>query len=219
MPKGAASARHRRRRRLGRRAPQRRGRARRDLSGDGQQRDDVRRARLCGGSSAAGGGAPVARQAAGDPRARGLLPAVRVADLGHRPDLPRAARDRRRTRAGAGARGARLAQADAGARREGRLGGAPAERAARRLGVPVCQPALPRRRRHRRGGDGDGSRAGRKPGSDFAAVDRARQGMDLRRAEQERRLGRVRRRQRVRAISTTSHSPITARCSIRRPRT
>ena len=43
--------------RLGRRAPQRRGRAGRDLSGDGQQRDDVRRARLSAGSSAAGGGA------------------------------------------------------------------------------------------------------------------------------------------------------------------
>ena len=91
---GRPSARHRRRRRLGGGAPQRRGRARCDLSGDGQQRDDVRRARLCGGSSAAGGGAPVGRQAAGDPRARGLLPAVRVADLGHRPDLSCAARDR-----------------------------------------------------------------------------------------------------------------------------
>ena len=57
--------------------------------------------------------------------------------------------------------GAGLAQAEAGARREGRLGGAPAERAARRLGVPICQPALSRRRRHRRGGDGDGPRARR----------------------------------------------------------
>ena len=36
------------------RAAQRRGRARRDLSGDGEQRDDVRRARLSAGPSAAG---------------------------------------------------------------------------------------------------------------------------------------------------------------------
>ena len=41
-----APARHRSRGRLGRRAAQRRRRARRDLPGDGQQRDDVRRARL-----------------------------------------------------------------------------------------------------------------------------------------------------------------------------
>ena len=41
FPKGCASARHRRRGGLGRRAAQRRGRTRRDLPGHGQQRDDV----------------------------------------------------------------------------------------------------------------------------------------------------------------------------------
>ncbi len=54
---------------------------------------------------------------------------------------------------------AELAEAAAGARREGRLGGAEAGRAARRLGVPVQQRPLPRCRRHRRRGDGDGPRA------------------------------------------------------------
>jgi squalene-hopene/tetraprenyl-beta-curcumene cyclase len=48
--------------------------------------------------------------------------------------------------------------------------------------------------------------------------DRARPRMDRGHAEPRRRLGRVRRRQRN-TTSTTSRSPITARCSIRRPRT
>ena len=43
-------------------------------------------------------------------------------------------------------------------RRAGRLEGGAAGRAARRLGVPIRQPALSGSRRHRRGGDGDGPR-------------------------------------------------------------
>ena len=81
------------------RAAQRRGRARRDLPGDGQQRDDVRRARLSGGPSAARDRPAVDREAAGGARRRGLLPALRLAGLGHRARLPRAARGRRRARA------------------------------------------------------------------------------------------------------------------------
>ena len=54
---------------------------------------------------------------------------------------------------------ARLAAAAAGARRRRRLGGATPGRAARRLGLPIRQPALSRSRRHRRRGDGDGPRA------------------------------------------------------------
>ena len=50
-----ASACDRERSRLGRRTAQRRRRPRRDLSSDGKQRDDVRRARLSAGPSAAGG--------------------------------------------------------------------------------------------------------------------------------------------------------------------
>src|SRR5579862_1202255 len=68
---------------------------------------------------------------------------------------------------------------------------------ARRLGIPVRQCALSRRRRYRRRRHGDGSR----PGSDrrqrlryFAG---AGKGMDCRHAERERRLGRVRCRQRI----------------------
>ena len=100
----------------------------------------------------------IGREAAGGARARGLLPALRLAGVGHRAHLPRAARGRRRARAGAGAQGSRLAGAEADPRRQGRLGGAAARRAAGRLGVPIRQSALSRCRRHRRGGDGDGSR-------------------------------------------------------------
>ena len=53
----------------------------------------------------------------------------------------------------------RLAQALAGARREGRLDRAAPERAPRRLGLPVQQRALSRSRRHGGGRDGDGPRA------------------------------------------------------------
>ena len=53
---------------MGRRAPQRRGRSRRDLPGDGEQRDDVRRAGLSEASSATRDRARVDREAAGDAR-------------------------------------------------------------------------------------------------------------------------------------------------------
>ena len=66
---------------------QRRGRPRRDFPGDGEQRDDVRRARLSGRSSAARDRAQIGREAVGRARARGLLPALRLADLGYRPHL------------------------------------------------------------------------------------------------------------------------------------
>ena len=101
FPKRLAAARDRPRGGVGQRAAQRRGRPRRDLPGDGEQRDDVRRARLSGRSSAARDRPPVDREAAGRARARGLLPALRLADLGHRARLPRAAGGRRRARAGA----------------------------------------------------------------------------------------------------------------------
>ena len=64
-PKMYAAARDRERGGVGRRAAQRRGRPRRDLSGDGEQRDDVRRAGLSAGPSAAGGRAAVGREASG----------------------------------------------------------------------------------------------------------------------------------------------------------
>ena len=131
-----------RRGRLRHRAAQRRGRPRRDLPGDGQQRDDVRRARLSAGPSAP-------RRS----RARSVekllvvkddeaycQPCVSpVWDTGAR--LPRAARSRRR--AGAVAQveqRARLAQAAADARRQGRLGrqrGRTCGRAAGRSSTPT----------------------------------------------------------------------------------
>ena len=201
------------------RAAQRRGRARRDFSGHGQQRDDVRRAGLSGGPSAARDRAQVDREAAG--RARATRPIASPAC--RRSGTPgwsatrcwkSAARARRRGQARP-----RLARAEADARRAGdwvvrrpdlRPGG---------WAFQYANSALSRRRRHRGGGHGDGSRA--EPvaaASDYrAAIARARR-MDRRHAERERRLGRVRRRQRVSTISTTFRSPITARCSIRRPR-
>ena len=129
---------------LGRRAAQRRRRPRRDLSGDGQQRDDVRRARAPGRSSAAGHRAKIGRETPRRARRRDLLPALRLADLGHRPCLPRAAGSRRRERGGAGQARPRLARADAGARRARRLERAPARSAAGRLGFPIRQSALSR---------------------------------------------------------------------------
>ena len=83
----AARPRDRQRGRLHRGAAERRRRAGRDLSADGQHRDDVRGARQARGLSAARRHAPGPRQAAGDRRARGLLPALRLAGVGHLADL------------------------------------------------------------------------------------------------------------------------------------
>ena len=102
--RAAAPPRDRRRRRLRDRAPQRRGRPRRDLSGDGERGADVRRARLPARPSRPRRGAPVDRAAAGRRRGRGLLPALPVAGLGHRARRPRAARSGRRGERRAGAR-------------------------------------------------------------------------------------------------------------------
>ena len=94
--------------------------------------------------------------------------------------------------------------------------------AARRLGVPIRQSALSRSRRHRGGGDGDGPRGSR------------RRHRRARRRIRRRSPGRANGSRACRAatapgplstpttpttISTTSRSPIMARCSTRRPRT
>ena len=90
-------------------------------------------------------------------RARGLLPALRVAGVGHRrsPAI-RCSRSATSARSRRPRKASRLAEAAADARRQRRLGGAAARRAAGRLGIPIRQSALSRPRRHRRGGDGDG---------------------------------------------------------------
>ena len=79
------------------------------------------------------------RQAAGDRRARGLLPALRLAGVGHRAELSCPDRSRQRSGAAAGQAGAGLAEAEAGAGRQGRLGREAAGGSPRRLGVPVQQ--------------------------------------------------------------------------------
>ena len=70
----------------------------------------------------------------------------------------------------------RLAHADAGARRARRLDRAAARSAAGRLGVPICQSALSRRRRHRRRRHGDGPHASAWSTPTIAtAIERARE--------------------------------------------
>ena len=58
--------------------------------------------------------------------------------------------------------GSRMAEAEAGPGRQGRLGGEAPGATSRRLGLPVQQRLLSRPRRHRGGGDGDGSRPARR---------------------------------------------------------
>ena len=115
--------------------------------------------------------------------------------------------------------GARLAEAEAGARPQGRLGREAPRRAAGRLGVPVQQRPLSRSRRHRRRGHGDGSHAAairqrriRRPRSPAAASgSRACRAATAAGPPSTSTISNI--------ISTTSRSPTTARCSIRRPRT
>ena len=95
FPNKVAAACDRPGRRLGERTAQRRGWPRRDFPGDGQQRDDVRCARRSRERSAPRHRAQIDRKAPRRASRRGLLPAVRVADLGYRPRLSRAARSRR----------------------------------------------------------------------------------------------------------------------------
>ena len=106
-----AQARDRPVRRLGDRAAQRHRRARRDLPGDGECREDVRGAGVSAGSSGPQDRARLARQAARRQGGRGLLPALRLAGVGHLAGRARAARSRRREGDGGGEPRARLAQA------------------------------------------------------------------------------------------------------------
>ena len=148
--------------------------------------------------SAARHRAPIDREASGRARRRGLLPALRVAGLGHRARLPCAAGSRRRRRVSAQvAARARLAGADAGARRATATG----PRGGRdvRPGGWAFQYANP----HYPDVDDTAvvamamDRVRGLPASRLSRRHRARAGMDRRHAERERRLGRLRCRQRV----------------------
>ena len=113
-------------------------------------RDDVRHARLSRPTTptppSPGGGA----QAAGGRGRPRLLPALPVAGVGHRPGRPRAGR-------GGGAAAPAVAAASDWLRGKqmldvvGDWACAGPQARARRLGVPVREPPLPRRGRHRRG--------------------------------------------------------------------
>src|SRR6185437_15793791 len=174
------------------RAAERRGRARRDLSRHGQFGDDVRRAGRAGERSAPRHCAQICRAAARRQGRRGLLPALRLAGVGHR--TRRACADGSAGRRQRGGKEPRMAEAPPGARREGRLGGGAPRRPPRRLGVPVQQRLLSRPRRHRGGGDGARPLEGARRLHDR---NRARPRMGRRPAVEERRLGRVRRGQRL----------------------
>ena len=218
MPKGSRKRAIDKARGVRHRAPQRHRRARRDLPGNGKFREDVCGARLSAGSSAPHDRARLARQASRRQGRRGLLPALRLAGVGYRAGRARAARSGRREGGCGCEQGPRLAQAAAGARREGRLDRAAAERAAGRLGVPVQQRALSRSRRHRRG---------RRWRWTACAASAAR-------SSTQRSSARANGSSACKAgtavaarstptttitISTTSRSRITARCSTRRPPT
>ena len=177
MPKRAAPARDRRGGRFRQRAAQWRGRARRHLSGDGERGDDVRLPRHAAERSArrhrAQSGAREAARARAGPR---LLPALPLAGVGHRPRGACAdgggRRARRRRRRGAASIGwsrcrCSIVAGDWAVRRP--------ERAAGRLGVPICQPALSRSRRHGDGGDRRCDRCDRRA---LSRADRARRRMD-----------------------------------------
>ena len=115
--------------------------------------------------------------------------------------------------------GARLAEAEAGARRQGRLGRETSRRAAGRLGVPVQQRLLSRSRRHRRRGDGDGPRAARRPAATNTMTRSRAAASGSRACRAAMAAGPPSTSTISNIISTTSRSPTMARCSIRRPRT
>ena len=130
------------------------------------------------------------------PRRRGeLLPALRVAGVGHGARLPHAARSRRRPLGRERPARPAVAAAATGARGQRRLGDPAAERAARRLGLPVQQRPLSRPRRHRRGGDGDGPAAPAPADQEIRHRHRPRARVDRGHAVRERRLRRLRCRQ------------------------
>ncbi len=177
---------------------------------------------IAGRRSAARHCAQIDRQAARGPRRRDLLPALRVADLGHRARLPCACSKPAASDAVAQAkRGLDWLVPQQVLDRARRLDRAAAERAAGRLGLSICQSALSRCRRHRGRGDGDG------PHAEMRAIRRRST------AIAERSIARANGSSACRAstaagarsmpttnitISTTFRSPTTARCSIRRPR-
>ncbi len=108
--------------------------------------DDVRRAGFSRGSSAARHCAEVGREAVDGAQGRGLLPALRVADLGHGAHLPRFIGNRRRPRSRRGQARPRLARPETNPRRARRLDRATGRSSSRRLGLSVRQSALSGRR-------------------------------------------------------------------------
>ncbi len=117
-----------------------------------------RRPRHAGRRSAAGGGETRSETTHRRARRRDLLPALRLAGLGHRVGGTRAHGGWRRRRFGR--RREPMARRARGERARGRLVAPPSRTHARRLGLSVPQRFLPRRRRHR--GRGDGAAPGRR---------------------------------------------------------
>ena len=144
---------------------------------------------------------------------------MRVAHLGHRTDLPRLARSRRRARRRAGEKGARLAGAEANPRRARRLDRAAASicaPAAGRSNTPMriipmstTPPLSPWRWTGCRGFPATRNFAPRSSArANGSSACRAKTAPGARSMPTTNSI-----------TSTTFRSPITARCSIRRPRT
>ena len=138
-------ARNRLVRRLRHRAAQWCSWAGRDLPRHGQHSDDVRHARLSGRPSRRPDRLAGDRDAAGDRGGPRFLSALPVSGVGHEPCRPRGRRGRQ-PRHPRDRGGQPLAARQADSRRGRRLEAEPAQRNSRRLGVPVREPALPRRR-------------------------------------------------------------------------
>ena len=163
-------------------------------------------------------------QAAGDHRQRSLLPALPVSGVGHLrcPATPcqrgqHRGRCRHRGRSGGAGNGLRLAAGQAGERGGGRLGGRPSRRCpARRLGLPVREPPLPRCGRHRGGGDAAAPHRCHRPTPTPSTVPRVWVlGMQCKPMA----AGAPSMPTTTMISSTTCRSPITARCWTPPPRT
>ena len=156
FPQVDAQAGDRARRRFRHRAAERRERARRDLSGDGECAADVRRARIWRRRSEGSHGESRDRGIARGQCGRGLLPALPVTGVGYGARGARFAGGRRRGMRAADVGEPRMAASVAGLGYCRRLGIDASGRSPRRLGLPIRQSALSRSRRYGCRGHGHG---------------------------------------------------------------
>ena len=192
--RSAARALHRDGGDLGRRAAERRGRARRDLSRDGQLGDDVRRARLSGGSSGARHRARLAGKADGDPGRPAPIASPACRRCGTRRWPRHALLEAGGEAAEARDSGVGLAEGPPDPGRRRRLGGRRGRACGPAAGPSSIATTIIPMSTIPRSSCMAMDRADRER---YRESDRARDRVDLRPAEQEWRLGLVRRGQRI----------------------